>query len=108
MQQMVVVKFIGIHIDSQLNWHAHIAKKQSKNEILSVCLKWNKTFTLKEYLLTLFFSISHSHGINYGIALWDSAHQTYTKQLYIPQKKALKAIKTSAYNACTNAFFSEL
>ena len=81
-----VVKFLGMYIDSKLEWHEHI--KCIKNKMSSGSYAINKVKHLLScnHLTTLYYSLIYPH-LDYGITLWGSTHTTNIKQLTIMQKK---------------------
>ena len=95
--------FLGVYFDSNLNWHHHInvtAKKISKvNGILNKL----KHFLPRNILLMLYNSLILPH-LNYGSLLWENN----SDKLCVLQKKAIRIISCSRYNAHTNPLFKEL
>ncbi len=53
---------------------------------------------------TLYDSLVHSY-ISYGIVLWGSTYSSHLQQLRVCQKKAVRCIYKSAYNAHTDPLF---
>ena len=95
--------FLGVTIDKHLNWKQHteiIANKLSK-----YC---GILFKLKNYLpiyimRTLYFSMVQSH-LNFGSLLWGYVCNRLIKL----QKRIIRTISRSNYNAHTNPLFKEL
>jgi len=102
-----VVKFLGIYIDSKLEWHDHI--KYIKNKLNSSLYAMRKTKHLlkKNHLLTLYYALIYPY-LDYGITLWGSTHTSYVNTLFIKQKKAIRIITGAKYNEHTNPLFKEL
>lgn len=101
------IKFLGMLVDSQLNWHDHI--QYIKCKISGSLYAINKVkFTLPtKYLVTLYYSLIYPY-ITYGISLWGNTHKSQTNKILILQKKALRAINRANYNEHTNNLFSKL
>ena len=55
---------------------------------------------------TLYDSLIHPY-ISYGIVLWGSTYSSYLQKIRICQKKAIRHIYRSAYNAHTDPLFNE-
>jgi hypothetical protein len=102
-----VVKFLGIYIDSKLEWHEHI--KYIRNKLNSSLYAMNKTKNLLKtsHLLTLYYSLIYPY-LDYGITLWGSTHISYVKTLYIKQKKAIRIISGAKYNEHSSPLFKQL
>jgi hypothetical protein len=73
------VKFLGMHIDEQLNWHEHI--KFIKNKISSslYAMRKVKNIISTRHLLTLYYSLIYPY-IDYGITLWGTTHETHVNK----------------------------
>ena len=69
------VKFLGMIIDSKLEWKEHISCV--KNKISSGIYAINKVKHIlnHRHLTTLYFSLIHPY-LDYGISLWGSTHNT--------------------------------
>ena len=96
-------QFLGIMLNKHLNWDTHInhiAKKISKTiGILNRLKRTLPTFTLK----TIYNSLINSH-INYGILCWGYKSNKILKL----QKKAVRVISNSKFNAHTQPLFKSL
>ena len=101
------IKFLGVYLDEQLNWHKHIQIYKSKISRSLYAINTAKQYLAKKHLKTLYYSFIHPY-LEYGIPLWGSTHITYTKQLFIIQKKAIRILTNANYNAHTDPIFKEL
>ena len=93
-----VVKYLGVHIDENLNWSAHI--KELSLQLAKCC---SLLYQLREYVTTetlhmLYYSFAYSR-IQYGITMWGTASQNqvheievrcYRSHTLLPFIKALK------------------
>lgn len=95
--------FLGIIIDDKLNWKAHtdsIAKKLSKTiGILNKLKHHLPLYTLKNIYDSLINSF-----LNYGILCWGFKQN----RIFQLQKKAIRTITRSKYNAHTEPLFKKL
>ena len=93
-------KFLGIIFDENLTWKQHcdyIARKINK-----VCGIMNRLKRILPYhtMRTLYFSMIHSH-LNYGLLAWGFQ----PNRLFKIQKRAIRTITLSKYNAHTEPLF---
>ena len=91
-QHVNVIKYLGIEIDSQLNFKSHIDNVQSKiaKGVGILFLKLNKILT-SNALLMLYYALVHPH-LTYGILIWSSTYKSYLNTLQLSQNKAMRAI----------------
>jgi hypothetical protein len=100
-------KFLGIIIDSNLNWKPHIEHIKSKisKQIGIFC-------RIRHYvppciLKTLYNTLILPH-FSYGILTWGKTYPTHLNSLYILQKKIIRIISLSHYFAHTPPLFKIL
>lgn len=96
------VRFLGVLLDKQLNWEAHID---------SVCAKLNSAFyaicQLKDKmsvksLLSMYYSLAYSH-INYNIITWGTAATWH--RVFVCQKRIVRLIyKIAPMTSCKPIF----
>ena len=104
LQQADSVKFLGIFIDHNLrfNFHSnHIRSKLSKYIGILHRLKFTLPYSA---LLTIYNSLVLPH-ITYGIEIWYSAPKYIKDQIFILQKKAVRAIHALPWNSHTHEYF---
>ena len=102
-EQVKTFNLFGINIDENLKWRHHLDQISIK---LSRCI--GISHKLKHYvpfctLKTMYFSLFMSH-ITYGILVWGN-HAPRIVQL---QKKVIRIITNSRYNAHTSPLFKSL
>jgi len=73
-------KYLGMHLDHELNWDTHISKLESKLSCYSGIF-----YRIREYLSTnelkmMYFSLVYSH-LKYAIGAWGSATKTNLHRL---------------------------
>ena len=98
------VKYLGIRIDSNLNWKDHsnlIAIKLNKaNSILSKLRYYVNSQTLK----SIYYSLFESY-FNYAMIVW-AQNINSSNRLFLLQKKAIRIINFPPHLSHTNPLFS--
>ena len=98
------VKYLGIRIDSNLNWKDHsnlIAIKLNKaNSILSKLRYYVNSQTLK----SIYYSLFESY-FNYAMIVW-AQNINSSNRLFLLQKKAIRIINFAPHLSHTNPLFS--
>ena len=95
--------FLGLVLDKHMNWNKHLQKVSSKvSQIVGIMSKI-KTYLPKETLLTIYNSLILPH-INYCLLAWGHKFD----RLAGVQKKAVRLINSSKYNAHTEPIFKLL
>lgn len=99
------VKFLGVMLDSSLNWSSHI------NYILpKIC---RTVFLLRklvncipiEYVRSSYFAFFQSH-IRYGLLIWGGSNKI--QSVLIVQKNAIRVMSSAAFNAHCRPLFIKL
>ena len=102
-EQVDSFNFLGIVIDTHLNWKAHIEKVSSKiSKALGILSKLKRILPIGPKLKIYNASIL-SH-INYGILVWGFK----CSSLKVIQKKVIRTITCSKYNAHTDPLFKKM
>ena len=91
-------KFLGIMIDDKFTWSEHIVYTKSKLCRSLYAISRSNNFVPLKHLKTLYDSLIHPY-FSYGIVLWGSTYSSYLQKIRICQKKAIRHIYRSAYNA---------
>ena len=94
--------FLGLHINSKLNWDTHtnvIGKRMS--HAVGVIKKLQLVFP-KTILLTIYNALILPH-IGYCLLSWGSA--SAIKTIFMLQKRAIRAMSSAGYNAHTEPLF---
>jgi hypothetical protein len=90
------VKYLGIYIDEQLNWKAHIEKLTTKlNKQLGI-LKYARARLNRNALRTIYLSLAHSILL-YGLELWGTALPTILYPVKMAQNRLLRTITFSHF-----------
>ena len=98
------IKFLGIFIDPKLNFKHHIDAIHSKVSRSLFAINSAKHFIDKKALKTLYSSLVHSH-FSYCIPIWSCASKNSIHKLELLQKRAIRTISLSKYNAHTIPIF---
>jgi hypothetical protein len=101
----VSTKFLGINIDHRLRWSDHIGYCKKRISSGLYALNSAKNYLSKSNLRLLYMSLIHPYLI-YGLLLWGTTFKTHMRQLDILQKKAVRIITKSPYNAHTAELFT--
>ena len=103
--RVYVTKFLGVQIDSKLNWANHIeytCKKLSK--CVGILAKARKKLQ-QPCLISLYYSFAYPYFI-YCNHVWGSNFRTSLEKLYLLQKKLVRIITSSHYRAHTEPLFT--
>lgn len=95
--------FLGITIDKNLNWKPHIEKIASKISRALGIINKLKHFIPLDSKITMYNTMILPH-INYGILAWGFKNN----RLITLQKRAIRIITVSKYNAHTEPLFKHL
>ena len=97
----------SVFIDSHLTWENHIEHCKSKVSSGIYALNMSKHVLKQSHLKILYYSLIHSH-LTYGLILWGNALQKYISKLGRVQKKAIRAITRSKFNAPSSPILREV
>ena len=107
LEEKSAVTFLGVIIDNKLQWKDHISYVCKKISITIGILRILKHSFPLHILRMLYMSLIFSY-INYCNTVWGSAHPTHLRQLVTLQKKAVRIITKSPYNAESQPLFKSL
>ena len=97
-------KFLGVIIDDQLKWKAHISHICSKISKGTGIINRVRYFLPKSALKTLYYSLIYPY-LHYGNIIWGSTYPSNLNRLRIIQKKVVRSITNSPYLSHTNPLF---
>ena len=103
-EQVEVIKFLGVILDENLTWKKHIQyinRKIAKN--IGIISK-ARTILNKKTLLTLYYTFIYPY-LNYCITSWGSANKTILDPLIKLQKKAVRLISNAPKLTHTKPLF---
>jgi hypothetical protein len=93
------VKFLGCHVDKELNWHDHIdyvCRNTSKCIAMIRCVRFFPMYVKRMIYFAFFYPF-----ITFCLSAWGGAHTTYLARITRLQKKAIRLITNSGYYAHT-------
>ena len=94
--------FLGLHINTKLNWDTHVNVIGNKiSRVIGIIKKLQIIFP-KEILLSIYNALILPH-INYCLLSWGSG--SVAKNIFLKQKRAIRAISCAGYNAHTEPLF---
>ena len=105
-QRVHSTTFLGIHIDSKLQWQEHVKHVKKKLSSGLYALNSSKNTLQQSHMQTLYYSLVHPH-LNYGCLLWGNTYKTHIHQLEVLQRKAIRAITNSKYNTSSSQLFKK-
>ena len=100
-------KFLGVHIDEELNWKHHTAQIALKISKGLGILNRVKYILPCDVLLMLYYTMIHSYLLYCNI-IWGNACQVSLYRLTCLQKRAIRLITRSEYRAHTSPLFKKL
>lgn len=96
--------FLGLDFDTEMSWNSHLNKISAKiSKIVGILAKL-KNFLPQEILITLYNALILPH-INYCLLCWGFVNTDHILKL---QKKSLRLITRSKYNAHVDPIFKNL
>ena len=98
------VKYIGVYLDSHLNWSHHIDVLAPKLNRAAGMLAKIRHYVSSETLRNIYFAIFHSI-LTYGAQIWGQTTNKNIKRIILIQKKALRIINFAEFNAPTSKLF---
>ena len=101
------VKYLGTMLDCHLNWKDHIAGICKKLSRGTGVLCKVRNYVTTEILIQLYYSIIYPFLI-FGCTVWGMIYNTNIRPLFLPQKKIIRIMTFSKYDAHTNPVFHKL
>ena len=106
LSQVNCFSFLGVQIQENMQWSEHINTKCNKiSKVNSIIYRLKNTLPQK-ILLNIYNALIAPH-LNYGIVAWGDANRSQLKRLIVLQKKCIRNISNSKYNAHTNPLFQK-
>ena len=99
-----VTKFLGIKIDSAMNWDSHVESVCAK--VASACYLIGRMMKLVniDTVKLIYFGLIQSH-LQYGVIVWGNSSQA--KRLLVLQKRALRYMARASFNPCAEVFYKD-
>ena len=99
-------KFLGVIIDENLNWKEHIHAVASKISKSIGVISKSRFYVTEKTLFMLYYALVYPY-LYYGNIIWGSTYQTNLYRLKILQKRIIRIITNSRYDAHTSRLFSQ-
>ncbi len=99
-------KFLGIIIDDELKWNKHIDYCRKKISSGVYAMNSAKHILSTNHLRILYSSLIQPY-LTYGNLLWGNALKKYITPIEIQQKKSIRCMYKTSYNAHTSPLFKE-
>ena len=104
LERVNCTKFLGVTVDSELNWKQHITSVENKlSSIIGILYRIRFKITKKAALL-IYDALIYSH-LSYCNLLWASTYKSSLDKLFILQKRALKNCLNLPKRTETNIVF---
>ena len=100
-------KFVGISLDEFLNWNQHIHNVNNKISSAIYALNQIRKILPEKTLKTIYNSILQPN-LQYSIITWGNAKFKDLEPIILKQKKAVRFVSKSKYNAHCDPLFSQL
>jgi hypothetical protein len=100
-------KLLGIFLDEHLNFNHHVKFLCNKLARSMFCIKQAKNVLTAAALRSLYFALIHSH-LMYCPIIMSCLNEKNKLQIFKVQKKAIRLISKSNYNAHTGPIFKSL
>jgi hypothetical protein len=100
------VRFLGVYFDENLNFKYHIKLLLSKLSKTLYFLRSSKNFLTPKAMKAVYYSLFHSNLI-YCIQIWSCTTRNNLNPIFTLQKKAIRLISNSNYNAHSEPIFKE-
>ena len=103
-EQVKEIVFLGVILDEELSWKSHISNVACKiSKSIGIMLRASFYLT-KRSLLTLYYSIVYPY-IQYCNIVWASTYPNNLRRINILQKRAIRVINKSKFDAHTDPLF---
>ena len=101
------IKYLGMHLDATLSgaFHAKILSKKLKRANGILCKA--RHYVSNDELRSLYFALFSSHLI-YASQIWGQVTNTFNKNIFKLQNRALRIITFSDFNANSNPLYTNL
>jgi hypothetical protein len=100
------IRFLGVYFDENLSFRYHIKLLITKLSKALFFMRSSKNFLTPRALKAVYYSLFHSNLI-YCIQIWSCTSQMLINPLIVLQKKAVRLISNSKYNAHSDLFLEK-
>lgn len=99
-------KYLGLIIDSKLDWSVHIEKVRSKLASISFMMRRVKNYVQPDVLWKIYFAHFQSHLMNLN-CIWSAASQSRIKAIHVIQNRTIKMMKSLPYLTTSKLLYDE-
>ena len=103
-KRVYVTKFIGVHIDSHLNWREHINHIKSKISKNVSIMRRVKHLLIDSALYSLYSTLVMPY-LNYCCEIWGNTYKSRIHPLHIIQKRAIRICQKADYRSHSRPLF---
>ena len=100
------IKFLGVFVDQNLNWKEHIHTISGKISRSIGIISRSRFYLSQRTLFKLYYSLVYPY-LYYGNIVWGCTYESSLKRLTILQKRAVRLITKSMFDAHTAPIFYE-
>jgi hypothetical protein len=100
------IRLLGLQIDENLNFHAHVNSIQAKIVPFLYALKRIRSFITEKTAMSMYFAYINSR-FEYMICLWGTTPKYLMDSIEILQRKALRIVLKKNYLCSKNELYSE-
>ena len=105
--RVYVTQFLGVLIDSNLNWKEHIDSINNKiSKSIAIIYKARKILSTSS-LYTLYCTLILPY-LNYCIENWGNTHESNISKIFLKQKRAIRIICRAKFYDHTSPLFQKL
>ena len=105
--RVYVTKFLGVLIDSNLNWKEHIDGINNKiSKSIAIIYKASKILNINS-LYTLYCTLILPY-LNYCIEIWGNTNESNINRIFLKQKRVIRIICRANFYDHTNPLFKKL
>lgn len=105
--QVKEIVFLGIVLDEHLSWKSHISYVSCKISKSVGIIRKSSFYLLKSSLLTLYYSMVYPY-LQYCNIVWAATYSSNLSRLVILQKRVVRILNNSRFDAHTNPIFNTL
>ena len=101
------VKYLGVILDNFLNWNLYTKNLCSKLNKANGAISRLRHYVPRSILIQVYYALFFSH-INYACQIWGQTFNQNVQRIFILQKKCLRLMTFSDFNAPSSPLFSQL
>ena len=98
------IKYLGILLDSTLNWNQHCEALSIKLKRANGMLMKIRHYVQKKELKSIYFALFSSH-LNYGCQIWAQCNNVYTRRIFKLQNRAQRILEFADFRDEANPLY---